>query len=320
MKPRGLLLLAAALGVIFLAAAFSIYRQREAQRLPPGFVFASGRLEAEVVTVATRIPGRVKEIHFTEGKEVKRGDLLAQIEAEELKARRAQALAGLQEAQARLQMARATLEKAQVAYEQARRDQKRYRELRRRGVISQKEFEKVELLFQTRRADLRLAREGLKAAQKGVSQAKAALQEVEALLDYSQIKAPITGAIIRKLTNVGEMLSAGGPLCLMADLDQLYLKAYVPEREIGLLALGQEARVYVDAFPKRGFPARVGYIARKAEFTPKEVQTRAERVKMVYAVKLYLQENPGHILTPGMPADALIRISPEAPWPKRLPR
>jgi HlyD family secretion protein len=89
---------------------------------------------------------------------------------------------------------------------------------------------------------------------------------------------------------------------------------FVPETEIGRVRLGLPARIYTDAFPERPFPATVRYIASRAEFTPKEIQTPDERVKLVYAVKLYLDENPDHRLTPGLPADAVIRWKDDTPW------
>ena len=116
--------------------------------------------------------------------------------------------------------------------------------------------------------------------------------------------------------DVGEVVTAGAPLYELVDLDRLYLKAYVPEVQIGKLRLGLRARIYTDAFPDEPFPAVVRYIASRAEFTPKEVQTPDERVKLIYAIKLYLDENPEHRLTPGLPADAVIRWREEAPWVK----
>ncbi|WP_456433440.1 HlyD family secretion protein [Thermosulfuriphilus sp.] len=319
MRARSILAIVGILLAVFLAAFGSIYYQREKARVPEGFVFASGRLEAEIVTVASRVPGRIKEIFFSEGQEIKQGSLLARLEDAELLARERQAQAVLAEARARYQIAQANLEKLEAAFNKAQKDYQRYVSLRQKGIVSQGEFERVELQFRSTKADLKAARKGLQAAREAISGAQAALAEVRALLDYTRIKAPISGAILRKIANVGEMVSAGSPICLMADLDGIYLKAYVPERQIGLLALGQEARIYVDAFPDKAFPAWVGYISRRAEFTPKEVQTRAERVKTVYALKLYLRENPDHLLTPGLPADALIRVSPKASWPQSLP-
>jgi HlyD family secretion protein len=116
--------------------------------------------------------------------------------------------------------------------------------------------------------------------------------------------------------DTGEVVIAGAPLLELVDLDRLYLKVYIPEIEIGKVRLDLPARIYTDAFPDQHFDATVGYIASKAEFTPKEVQTRDERVKLIYAVKLYLAANPDHRLTPGLPADAIIRWHEGVVWMK----
>lgn len=111
-------------------------------------------------------------------------------------------------------------------------------------------------------------------------------------------------------------MAAGAPLLELVDLDHLYLKVYVPEVQIGKLRLDLPARIYTDAFPDQPFEATVRYIASKAEFTPKEVQTPDERVKLIYPVKLYLTANPDHRLTPGLPADAVIRWREDVAWVK----
>ena len=121
-----------------------------------------------------------------------------------------------------------------------------------------------------------------------------------------------------RIVDAGEVVGAGAPLLELVDLDRLYLKVFVPETDIGKVRLGLPAQIHVDAWPSQPFPATVGYIASRAEFTPKEVQTRDERVKLVYAVKLYLDRNPDHRLTPGLPADAVIRWQEITPW--RPPR
>ena len=100
----------------------------------------------------------------------------------------------------------------------------------------------------------------------------------------------------------------------IVDLDRLYLKVFIPANEIGKVRLGLPARIYTDAFPDEPLAATVRHIASQAQFTPKEVQTPDERVKLVYAVKLYLDANPQHRATPGLPADAVIRWKEDAPW------
>ena len=144
--------------------------------------------------------------------------------------------------------------------------------------------------------------------------AEATLAEAQSVFDDLTIKAPTAGTVVARFVDDGEVITAGSPLLDVVDLDQLYLQVYVPETQIGKLRLGLPARVYTDAFPEKPFEATVRYIASEAEFTPREVQTKDERVKLVYAVRIYLNENPDHRLTPGLPADAVIRWQEGTPW------
>ena len=146
--------------------------------------------------------------------------------------------------------------------------------------------------------------------------AEATLSEAQSTLDDLTITAPSRGTIVARFVDQGEVVTAGSPLFDLVNLDRLYLQVYVPETQIGRLRLGLPAKIYTDAFPDAPFDATVRYIASEAEFTPKEVQTKDERVKLVYAVRLYLEANPDHRLTPGLPADAVIRWKEETPWAK----
>ena len=158
--------------------------------------------------------------------------------------------------------------------------------------------------------------QALTALEAQLKQAQAALLEAQSVLDDLTIRAPANGIVTTRIVDEGEVVAAGSPQFDIVDLDRLYLKVYIPEKEIGKVRLGLPARIYTDAFPDKPFTAVVRYIASRAEFTPKEVQTPDERVKLVYAVKLYLDANPEHRLTPGLPADAVIRWQEDTPWAK----
>ena len=136
------------------------------------------------------------------------------------------------------------------------------------------------------------------------------------MLDDLTIVAPTSGTVTTRMVDVGEVVATGAPLLELVDLDRLYLQVYVPELQIGKVRLDLPARIHTDAFPDQPFDATVRYIASKAEFTPKEVQTPDERVKLIYAVRLYLTANPDHRLTPGLPADAVIRWKDDVAWSK----
>ncbi|GAB4355334.1 MAG: efflux RND transporter periplasmic adaptor subunit [Immundisolibacter sp.] len=234
--------------------------------------------------------------------------------------------------------AEAALAAAKARAQQAAKDASRLQDLLQKKFVDEQRAEQAQLAWKVARAEqdtamaaLTQARKRLAQAQLGreqirtreqeltaleaqLEQARAALVEAQSVADDLLIHAPASGIVTTRIVDEGEVVAAGSPLFDIVDLDRLYLKVYIPEKEIGKVRLGLPARIYTDALPDQPFPATVRYIASQAEFTPKEVQTPDERVKLVYAVKLYLEENPEHRLTPGLPADAVIRWKEEAPW------
>jgi HlyD family secretion protein len=245
---------------------------------------------------------------------------------------------GIESAEAGVANARAALDKAKALEYEARRDAERIRPLAAENATSQQQLDQAEARWSVAKSEIEAARSALARAVKELAQAElgwkrirakedevaalerqrdqaeAALVEAQTVLADLTIVAPTDGTITTRLIDVGEVVAAGAPLLELVDLDRLYLKVYVPQVEIGKIRLGLPARIHVDAFPDRPFEATVRYIASKAEFTPKEVQTPDERVKLIYAVKLYLSENPQHRLTPGLPADAVIRWKEDVAW------
>lgn len=150
-----------------------------------------------------------------------------------------------------------------------------------------------------------ITRAGLAAAQAQLLAAVAARDELAIARGETRVYAPSAGVVVHKVANAGEVVPAGAPLVMVVDLRSVWLKVFIPEPQIGRLRLGIPARVSVDAYPGRTFEARVTEISERAEFTPKDIQTREERVKQVFAVKLAVPNADG-ILKPGMPADAVI--------------
>jgi membrane fusion protein YbhG len=243
-------------------------------------------------------------------------------------------------AQAKVDSAKAVLEKSRAVEVEARRDHARMQALLPDQAVSHQLVEQSEARWKAAASDQAAAKGALAQALKELSQAElgwkrikakegevaalerqrdqsyAALDESESVLSDLTIKAPASGTITTRMVDVGEVVTAGVPLLELVNLDSLYLQVYVPEVQIGKLRLGLPARVHTDAFPEQPFDATVRYIASKAEFTPKEVQTPDERVKLIYAVRLYLTDNPDHRLTPGLPADAIIRWKEDVAWTK----
>ncbi len=246
----------------------------------------------------------------------------------------------IESARSEVAHAEAALAAAEANERQSGKEAARLAALHAQGSVDAQRAERAALAWKMARAELTSARTALAKARNALAearlgwqridarkaeiaaleaqlaQARAALAEATSTLADLTITAPASGVVTTRIADLGEVVSAGFPLFEIVDLDRLYLQVYIPEKEIGKVRLGLPARIFTDAFPDEPFPATVRYVASRAEFTPKEVQTPDERVKLVYAVKLHLDENPDHRLTPGLPADAVIRWKDDVPWMK----
>ena len=158
-------------------------------------------------------------------------------------------------------------------------------------------------------------KEATEGARMEMKMTEAAAREAQAVLEDCRILAPLSGTVMTKIAEEGEVLIAGRPILTLIDLSDIYLKVYIPQVEVGKIRLGNPARIFLDAYPDRPFEARVTNINQQAEFTPKNVETRQERVNLVFAVKL-TADSPQGLLKPGMPADAVIKYRDQASWPK----
>ena len=246
----------------------------------------------------------------------------------------------IEAAAAKVESARAVVRKARAIEYEARRDAERIRALLPEQAVSQQLVDQADARWKIAVTEIAVAQAALDQAGKELAQtelgrerirskeaevaalerqrdqADATLAEARSVLEDLTIVAPTNGTVTSRMVDVGEVVTTGAPLLELVDLDRLYLQVYVPELQIGKVHLNLPARIHTDAFPDEPFDATVRYIASKAEFTPKEVQTPDERVKLIYAVRLYLTANPNHRLTPGLPADAMIRWKDDVAWSK----
>ncbi|HSR12877.1 MAG TPA: efflux RND transporter periplasmic adaptor subunit, partial [Thermodesulfobacteriota bacterium] len=135
----------------------------------------------------------------------------------------------------------------------------------------------------------------------------ASIEVINAQIGYSTLAAPMAGVVLVKNVEAGEFVVPGGPVITLGDIERPWLKAYIHESDLGRVKPGQKVSVTTDSYPKKIYPGKITFISSDAEFTPKNVQTSKERVKLVYRIKVSL-ENPDRELKPGMPADGRIRI------------
>jgi len=208
----------------------------------------------------------------------------------------------MDEVRARARVADAKLAAALRAREEARAAEQRARAAT--GEVAVRELDERRL-----RADKARLIASRAALESRLAAARAGVAEVEAALADTRLVAPADGTVIDRLVEPGELLAPGTPVATLVDLNDLYVRVYVAEKDVGKLRLGNSARIAVDAFPNRSFGGKVVEVAQRAEFTPKEAHMKDEREKLVFGVKVRV-ENPQGYLKPGMPADVTIRWKP----------
>ncbi|MFA5263173.1 MAG: HlyD family efflux transporter periplasmic adaptor subunit [Opitutaceae bacterium] len=319
-----------ALAATSLAAAFLLTpgctRQQNASN---GELVLSGNIEVVDAQLGFKIAGRVSERLVSEGQPVKAGQLIARLEdaeqRDQLALRRAelaQAEAALAELEAgsrpqEIATAEATLRSVEADRDRAKLDFVRQEDLRKKDVIADRDLEVANALMKVAEAHvaedsqkLLLVREGprqetIRQARAKVDQTRASVALATTILDYTKLFSPLNGVVLSHHVEAGEFLSPGTPVVTVADTIHTWVRAYLNQTDLGRVRRGQKLVVKTDSFPGRDFEGTVSFISSEAEFTPKTVQTPKERVKLVFRIKVDI-DNPKDELKPGMPADVIV--------------
>lgn len=301
---------------LVIAAAVSgllyyFFFQKQAEENP--FIKVSGNIETTEVDVGFKIAGRIVSRYFEEGDWVDKGKVLAKLDDEDLRnrlevaratlmsarARLAKLLAGsrpeeIREAEAALNQARFDLENKEAQYD-------RMKALFEKRVIPKETLDHAEAAFKIAKASLQRATENYQLVKEGprkedieeakaqVEQAQAFLRLAETQLSYTVLYSPISGVVLVKSGEIGEVVNPGTSIVTLADIQNVWLKAYIAETDLG----------------------KISFISSQAEFTPKSIQTEKERVALVYRIKVDIP-NPDRELKPGMPADGKIFLMPSS--------
>jgi HlyD family secretion protein len=296
-------------------------------------LFSSGTVEATEARLGFQAAGRVEMIGVREGDRVEAGQLLARLDQQEILARRAQAEAQVAAARALLRelesgfrseevaQARAGRDAAAERLADAERDLQRARVLLEGGAISQEALDKAELAHELARSQLEQATEQLRLLEAGpraeriesqraqLAAAEASSKAIEAAIAYSTIEAPFDGVVTIRHSEPGEIVAPGAAVLTITNPDDRWVRIYVREDRIGAVRLGTGASITSDTYADKDYTGEVVFIATEAEFTPKNVQTTEERVKLVFAVKVQITGDDDQDLKPGMPADVRLQLA-----------
>ena len=308
------LLLAAGLG-------FFLYQQRPAG-LPAGLASGNGRLEATEVDVATKIAGRLSELGPHEGDWVEAGAVVARLDADDLRAQLQAAEAQVRQAQRAVDETRAGVRKSQSDVALAGKTLKRSEELVGKGFISRNKLDTDQTGMEGAMAGMAQARSKVGEADAAVAAAEAKADSLRVTLNDTSLKAPIAGRVLYRLAEPGEVLAAGGKALTLLNLDDMFMTIYLPTEKAGQVALHSEARILLDALPGQPIPATVSFVAPKAQFTPREVETRTEREKLMFRIKV--KADPAWLAAHrdlakgGMPGVAYVRLDANTAWPANL--
>lgn len=322
-QPRGrrlaatVLLLAAAV-----AGAVVLWLRLRPPELPPGIAAGNGRLEATEVDVATKTAGRLTAVLVREGDLVAAGQIVARLDADDLNAQLRGAEALVRQAREGAREARAAVRKAEVDTALARKTLGRSEELVRRGYISGDKLDRDMTGVQGNEAALAQSRSHLSEAEAAVAAAIARADSLRVALADATLKAPIAGRVLYRLAEPGEVLAAGGKVLTLIDLGDVFVTIFLPTAPAGKVELGSPARIVVDALPNQVIPATVSFVAPRSQFTPREVETRDEREKLMFRIKVRVDADwlAAHrdLVKGGMPAVAYVRTEVAAAWPASL--
>ena len=303
--------------VALAAGSYAAYRWLAPPTLPEGLLYGGGRIEGTEVTVSSEVAARVLESRLIESAAVRLGEVLVRLDAKDIEAQRDRARAERDAARRERERLARDLATAEHHLATARRDDQRYEALVREGTIPVQRREQAANILAEAEGRVAALNAALTQADASIEALDKTVQLAESQLAKTVITAPLSGTVLTKSIEVGELAMPGRPIATLVDLARVELKIYIPEQQIGKLRLGSEARARTDAFPDRYMAARVSRIDSQAQFTPRDIHMPDERVRLVFGVTLTLDNREGR-LKPGMPADAWVRWDAATAWPPEL--
>lgn len=290
--------------------------------LPLGISFGNGRIEADEVDIDTKGAGRVAELLVDIGDMVSPGQVLARMDTRDIEQSLSKSEAQIRQAQRSIDEARANLAQQQTQRTLAEQEMDRANSLLKNGWTTQE-------IADQRKQALDAAIAGFNAAQARVMVAQHALEAAQHDAGFYEVQivdntlvAPKAGRVQYRLTNIGEVLPAGGKVFTMLDLSYVYMDIYLPTLEAGKVKVGADARIVLDAYPNHPIPAKVSFVASQAQFTPKTVETQSERDKLMFRIRARIDEQRllAHVdaIRSGLPGMAYVRWNSAVAWPTSL--
>ena len=307
---------------VLLIAAASVWLVLRPADLPPGFASGNGRLEAKEMDVATKYAGRVVDILVDEGDLVQPGHIIAHMDAVELEASLRQSQAQTRQAHAALNESAAQVDLRESECVLAGKELARAEKLFSQGHVAEERVDIRRTQKETADAACAAAKAHMTNMRETVAAAEAQADRIQAQLDETVLRAPYLSRVQYRLAEPGEVLSSGGKVATLLNLTDVYMTIFLPTAQAGQTAVGADARIVLDALPHYVIPAKVSFVAPEAQFTPRAVETRTEREKLMFRVKVQIDPELllAHIeqVKAGVPGVAYVRLDGTAAWPDHL--
>lgn len=311
--------LALVLLLVAAGGAYISYRTLNPRELPPGILSANGRIEANEIDVAAKYAARIASVRVQEGDLVEAGAVLAVLDTRDLEAQLRAAEAQARQAVESRTEADSTVSQRTGEADFAAKELERTLVLFGKGHVSQQRVDQARTQHQTADAALAAAQSRRASADDAIAAANAEVERIRTLLNDGILTAPRTGRVLYRLAEPGEVLGAGGKVVTILDLSNVYMTFFLPTDAAGPLGLGADARLVLDALPDLAIPAMVSFVSPRAQFTPKQVETKSERDRMMFRVKARI---PEALVTryidrvkTGVTGMAYVRLDDNAQWP-----
>lgn len=338
------------IAVVVIAIGFILWQQFKPDGYGSDFTSGNGRIEATEINISAKLAGRIEKINVDEGDFVKAGQPLVVMQTDTLQAQLNEA-----QAQYRQALSNEATSRAQVALKMsdkvaalagvtqresdldiANKHLERTKALYQKGAISVQQFDddtakvnSAKAALDSAKSQVTAADAAIEAAQAGVESAKSAINvaqaninQIQADIDDSTLTAPVDGRIQYRIAQPGEVLPSGGKVLNLVNLSDVYLTFFLPETIAGKVGIGDEVRLVLDALPNKAISAKISFVSSVAQFTPKTVETKDERQKLMFRVKAQLSPELlkcyiTHVKT-GLPGVAWVRLDPNTEWPSGL--
>ncbi len=298
------------------------WQQQLAARLPEGIVSSNGRIEADRTNISTKVAGRIAEIKVDEGDMVDAGQVVASMDTAELRAQLRRAEAEVRRSERAKQEASASVLRARSHLQFVEGELKRVQKLHSEGFATTEKLDQRHNELQAADASYRAALAGVEQSSEAITSAREELERLKSVEDDAVLKAPHRGRVQYRLAEPGEVLGAGGSVLTLLDIGDVYMTIFLPAVEAGRLTIGSEARIILDPVPEYVIPSKVSFVASEAQFTPKAVETAEERAKLMFRVKLRIDQDllrkyEDRVKT-GVRGMAYVRLPEAQAWPDKL--